>query len=99
MPSRPAELPRVTTATEAVFGVLLAARGGTYGYEISTATGLKPGTVHPILKRWAEAGVLERFWEDRSSFEGSGRPPRRYYRFTEHGVTFARRALQLRARA
>lgn len=97
MPDNLAAVPRITAATRAVFGVLLAARKGTYGYEISMATGLKPGTVHPILKRWTDVGVLERFWEDPAQCTGTGRPPRRYYRFTAQGAAFAKRLPRQRA--
>lgn len=80
------ELPRVTRPTRLVFSALREASQGTYGHEICKVTGLKPGTVHPILRRWAEAGVLERFWEDPALCLGSGRPLRRYYRLTAHGA-------------
>ena len=84
-PPSPADIPRITAPTRAVLGALAACPQGTYGHEICKATGLKPGTVHPILKRWVDAGMLERFWEDPAQVLGMGRPLRRYYRLTAHG--------------
>lgn len=55
-----------------------------YGLEIARGTGLKSGTVYPILARLEAAGVVvsEREEVDPSA---AGRPARRYYQLTGHG--------------
>jgi DNA-binding PadR family transcriptional regulator len=62
----------------------LIARSGdwTYGYDLSRRTGLKSGTLYPILARLAEQGWLEARWADA---ERPGRPPRHTYRLTGEG--------------
>jgi PadR family transcriptional regulator, regulatory protein PadR len=56
-----------------------------YGYDISRNTGLKSGTLYPILIRLAEREMLETSWENGEA----GRPPRHLYRLTSEGVRFA----------
>lgn len=58
-----------------------------YGYEISRQTGLKSGTLYPILMRLAEAKLLETRWQESPE---PGRPPRHMYRFTAAGRRWAR---------
>jgi PadR family transcriptional regulator PadR len=53
-----------------------------YGYEISQRTGLKSGTLYPILIRLAEQGWLETRW---AAPEREGRPARHTYRLTAEG--------------
>jgi PadR family transcriptional regulator, regulatory protein PadR len=60
--------------------------GWSYGYDISRNTGLKSGTLYPILMRLAERKLLETGWETVES----GRPPRHLYRLTPDGLLFAR---------
>jgi len=57
-----------------------------YGYEISRETGLKSGTLYPILMRLAERELLETSWQTGEL----GRPPRHMYRLTSGGMQFAR---------
>jgi PadR family transcriptional regulator, regulatory protein PadR len=57
-----------------------------YGYDISRNTGLKSGTLYPILMRLAEHGMLETSWEAAET----GRPPRHMYRLTPDGLRYAR---------
>ena len=57
-----------------------------YGYDISRNTGLKSGTLYPILMRLAEHQLLETSWETAEE----GRPPRHLYRLTYDGVRYAR---------
>ena len=66
------------------------ARAWHYGYELSRVTGLKSGTLYPILMRLCERGNLESKWQPS---EEEGRPPRHMYRLTAEGVTFARESL------
>jgi PadR family transcriptional regulator, regulatory protein PadR len=60
--------------------------GWKYGYDISRNTGLKSGTLYPILMRLAERKLLETGWETSEA----GRPPRHLYRLTPDGLRFAR---------
>jgi PadR family transcriptional regulator PadR len=57
-----------------------------YGYDLSRVTGLKSGTLYPILMRLAERKLLETQWEASEP----GKPPRHMYRFTPEGLRFAR---------
>ena len=57
-----------------------------YGYDLSRITGLKSGTLYPILMRLAERKLLETAWEAGEP----GRPPRHMYRFTPEGFRVAR---------
>ncbi len=60
-----------------------------YGYELSRETGLKSGTLYPILMRLEKYTMLEAQWvvtED-------GVPPRHTYRLTPNGLEFARTKL------
>ena len=60
-----------------------------YGYDLSQVTGLKAGTLYPILMRLSDAGWLESRWEEPSA---PGRPPRHMYRLTQDGRAGARAA-------
>ena len=53
-----------------------------YGYEISQRTGLKSGTLYPILIRLADQGWLETRWAEP---QRQGRPARHTYRLTAEG--------------
>jgi PadR family transcriptional regulator, regulatory protein PadR len=57
-----------------------------YGYDLSRGTGLKSGTLYPILMRLAEYRLLETSWETGVT----GRPPRHLYRLTREGLGYAR---------
>ena len=57
-----------------------------YGYDISRDTGLKSGTLYPILMRLADRKLLETSWEPTEP----GKPPRHLYRLTVSGLRFAR---------
>jgi PadR family transcriptional regulator, regulatory protein PadR len=58
-----------------------------YGYQLSQLTGLKSGTLYPILMRLCDRGLLEAKWQPSPQ---SGRPPRHMYRLTGSGALFAR---------
>jgi PadR family transcriptional regulator PadR len=64
-----------------------------YGYDLSRVTGLKSGTLYPILMRMAERNLLETQWEAGEP----GKPPRHMYRFTPDGLRFARANAQAHA--
>jgi PadR family transcriptional regulator, regulatory protein PadR len=65
---------------------LVQAEDWKYGYELSRITGLKSGTLYPILMRMAERKLLETQWEAGEP----GKPPRHMYRFTPDGLKFTR---------
>ena len=57
-----------------------------YGYDLSRGTGLKSGTLYPILMRLAEHKLVDSEWEAAET----GRPPRHIYRLTAEGAKWAR---------
>jgi PadR family transcriptional regulator PadR len=70
--------------TQAVLASLLAdADSWHYGYDLSKATGLKSGTLYPILMRLDAHGWLEARWEDAPP---PGKPPRHLYKLTARGL-------------
>ena len=67
-----------------------------YGYELSRATGLKSGTLYPILIRLERHKLLEAQWITTED----GVPPRHVYRLTPNGLELARTKLvEVRPRA
>jgi DNA-binding PadR family transcriptional regulator len=71
-----------------------------YGYDLSRSTGLKSGTLYPILMRLADRKLLETEWEAAGpdNVGKLGKPPRHMYRFTPEGMEFARVRRESRAR-
>lgn len=67
-------------------GFLEDSQGWMYGYDISRKTGLKSGTLYPILMRLAGNGLLETSWE----MAETGKPPRHLYKLTKDGLRYAR---------
>jgi DNA-binding PadR family transcriptional regulator len=61
-----------------------------YGYDLSRQTGLKSGTLYPILMRLSDGKWLETRWEDSPQ---AGRPPRHMYRLSSDGRRWARQEL------
>jgi PadR family transcriptional regulator PadR len=57
-----------------------------HGYDLGIETGLKAGSLYPILVRLADRGLLEAAWEDPAPH---GRPPRHLYRLTSAGRELA----------
>ena len=57
-----------------------------YGYELSRETGLKSGTLYPILMRLAKFRLLETKWVTTED----GVPPRHTYRLTPNGLELVR---------
>jgi PadR family transcriptional regulator, regulatory protein PadR len=60
-----------------------------HGYALAKQTGLKSGTLYPILIRLAERGLVEACWQDEPQ---PGRPRRHLYRLTANGLAAAVRA-------
>jgi PadR family transcriptional regulator PadR len=57
-----------------------------HGYDLSKETGLRSGTLYPLLMRLSEQGLLEHRWEEA---ERPGLPPRHVYRLTAAGLALA----------
>jgi PadR family transcriptional regulator PadR len=57
-----------------------------HGYDLSKETGLRSGTLYPLLMRLSEQGLLESRWQDA---ERPGLPPRHVYRLTARGLALA----------
>lgn len=78
---------RLSPQTSRVLDAFLEApRKWTYGYDLSRETGLKSGTLYPILMRLSEEKLVETRWE----VSEAGKPPRHMYRLTGDGVRWAR---------
>ena len=83
MPRKPNGSPQ----TRALLAVLLDRfRTWRHGYDLSRETGLKSGTLYPLLVRLSEQGLLESRWQDA---ERPGVPPRHFYRLTASGLALA----------
>ena len=65
-----------------------------HGYDLLRETGLKSGSLYPILIRLTERGWLDASWEQDAP---PGRPPRHLYRLTGEGLR-AHRELGAQAR-
>jgi DNA-binding PadR family transcriptional regulator len=61
-----------------------------HGYGIAKDTGLKSGSLYPILIRLTERGLAEARWEEE---QPAGRPRRHLYRLTAGGLAQAQVAL------
>ena len=57
-----------------------------HGYELAKRTGLKSGTLYPILVRLADRGLMEARWQEE---QPAGRPRRHLYRLTPDGLARA----------
>lgn len=60
-----------------------------YGYDLSRETGLKSGTLYPILMRLEKHKLLQARWVTTEK----GVPPRHTYRLTPDGVELTRARL------
>jgi PadR family transcriptional regulator, regulatory protein PadR len=65
-----------------------------HGYALASQTGLKSGTLYPILIRLADRGLVEACWQEEPQ---PGRPRRHLYRLTADGLASATGALAARA--
>ncbi|MEO6089907.1 MAG: PadR family transcriptional regulator [Umezawaea sp.] len=61
-----------------------------HGYDLAKDTGLKSGTLYPILVRLADRGLVEARWE---AEQPVGRPRRHLYRLSDGGLAAAQSAL------
>jgi PadR family transcriptional regulator len=79
--------PRITPETVRVLEKFVERPGSwQYGYELSRETGLKSGTLYPILMRLERHKLLDARWES----AGNGVPPRHTYRLNATGMDLAR---------
>jgi PadR family transcriptional regulator, regulatory protein PadR len=82
--------PRLSAETLSILDKFLARPADwQYGYELSRETGLKSGTLYPILMRLEKYALLEARWETTEN----GVPPRHTYRLTPGGLELARAKL------
>jgi PadR family transcriptional regulator len=65
-----------------------------HGYALASQTGLKSGSLYPILIRLSDQGLVEACWEENPA---PGRPRRHLYRLTGDGLASATAALAARA--
>ena len=61
-----------------------------HGYALAGQTGLKSGTLYPILIRLADRGLVEACWQEEPT---PGRPRRHLYRLSADGLATATAAL------
>ena len=87
-----ARKPNSSPQTQALFAVLMQSpETWRHGYDLSRETGLKSGTLYPILVRLESGGLLEEQWEATAV---QGRPARHMYRLTARGQAEAATILQ-----
>ena len=83
-------IPNSSSQTLAVLAALLGSVGWRHGLSLAQETGLKPGTLYPMLLRLHDAGYLEAEWQPP---ERPGRPARHAYRLTDAGRALAEQML------
>ena len=78
--------PRITVPTLKVLQALLETDSGrhVYGLQLMELTGLKSGTLYPVLARLESAGWISSAWEKVDPKQVK-RPRRRYYQLTGLG--------------
>lgn len=81
---------RSTGPMRALLATLIDGGDWRHGYELSKQTGLKSGTLYPLLMRFAERGWVEARWTEAAA---PGRPPRHVYRLTAEGRRVAAESL------
>jgi DNA-binding PadR family transcriptional regulator len=73
---------RKTPQTKLVLDVL--STRDAHGFWIAHSTGIKTGTLYPLLRRLEDRGYVTAKWE-KGTPEGLGRPLRRFYSLTNKG--------------
>lgn len=69
-----------------VLAILADAEGRIHGYDLCRRSGVKSGTLYPLLIRLEQQGYLQAEWQAPAE---PGRPPRHAYRLTEAGRRLA----------
>jgi len=91
---RLARMPRRATFSAQTLAILavLATEASVWrhGYDLASETGLKSGTLYPILVRLADRNIVEACWEQG---QPAGRSRRHLYRLTSDGLATATAAL------
>ena len=83
-----ARKPNSSAQTRQLLGVMLQQPPNwQYGYELSKQTGLKSGTLYPLLMRLSDQGLLDSQWQEP---ERPGKPARHAYKLTPTGLALAR---------
>ncbi len=67
--------------------LLAAGDSWSHGYQLASLTGIKSGTLYPLLIRLEAQNYLEAEWQQPAA---GGRPPRHAYRLTAAGRGLAR---------
>jgi PadR family transcriptional regulator, regulatory protein PadR len=79
--------PNASRQTRALLAALLdRAQSWRHGYDLSRETGLRSGTLYPLLIRLSAQGLLESRWQEATR---PGLPPRHVYRLTARGLALA----------
>lgn len=77
-----------STQMETLLSALLEQPGQWFhGYPLMKTTGLRSGTLYPLLARMESQGIVESQWQEPQQ---PGRPPRHAYRLTRSGRELAR---------
>jgi PadR family transcriptional regulator, regulatory protein PadR len=80
--------PNASRQTHLLLAALLEQpRAWRHGYELAKETGIKSGTLYPLLMRLGDQGLLDARWQDSNQ---PGKPPRHMYRPTAAGLALAR---------
>lgn len=80
--------PNASRQTHLLLAALLEQpRAWRHGYELAKKTGLKSGTLYPLLMRLSDQGLLDARWQASNQ---TGKPPRHMYRPTAAGLALAR---------
>lgn len=80
--------PNTSPQTRALLAALLVRpTAWRHGYDLSKETGLRSGTLYPLLMRLSGQGLLEQRWQEAAR---PGLPPRHVYRLTAAGATLGR---------
>jgi PadR family transcriptional regulator, regulatory protein PadR len=82
----PKDGPLSPQSTSVIAALAMAPTTWRHGYDLAKQTGLKSGTLYPILIRLAERGLVEAQWENE---QPQGRPRRHLYRLTATGRAIA----------
>ena len=83
-----ARAPNTSAQTRSLLGAMIRhSRSWQYGYELSKQTGLKSGTLYPLLIRLSDQGLLESKWQEP---EQPGKPARHAYKLTVSGLALGR---------
>jgi DNA-binding PadR family transcriptional regulator len=74
-------------ATRLLLELAAAPRTWRHGYDLARETGLRSGTLYPLLMRLSDRGLLEAEWRPPDQ---AGRPARHVYRLAPSGLALAR---------